>query len=93
GVYSYSSSIIKNGKTAMFGILALCGDVGCSLGSWLTGAMSDFSLTFPKVIATADKWGISYEQMGLKIGIACAAVFPILMFLLLVFSNPHISKE
>lgn len=93
GVYSYSSSIIKKGKTTMFGILALCGDVGCSLGSWLTGAMSDFSLTFPKVLETADRFGISYEQMGLKIGIACAAVFPLLMFVLLVFSNPHSAQK
>jgi MFS family permease len=92
GVYSYSSGIIKSGKTAMFGILALCGDVGCSLGSWITGSMSDFSLTFPKVIETAEKLGISYEQMGLKIGIASASIFPLLMFFLLIFSTPHSEK-
>ncbi len=88
GVYSYSSSLIKRGKTAMFGILALCGDVGCSLGSWLTGSMSDFSLTFSKVLEFADKFGISYEQMGLKIGIACAAVFPLLMSVALILLAP-----
>ena len=87
GVYSYSSSVIKTGKTAMFGILALCGDVGCSLGSWLTGSMSDFSLNFPKVLEFADRYGISYEQMGLKVGIACAAIFPLLMALALIFSS------
>jgi len=93
GVYSYSSGIIKNGKTAMFGILALCGDVGCSLGSWITGCISDFSLTFPNVLETADKLGISYEQMGLKIGIACAAIFPLLMFFLLIFSKSQNGKS
>lgn len=93
GVYSYSSGIIKNGKTAMFGILALCGDVGCSLGSYLTGYISDLSLNFPKVLETADKWGISYEQMGLKIGIACASVFPLIMFFLLIFSKPYSTKK
>ena len=87
GVYSYSSSVIKQGKTAMFGILALCGDVGCSLGSWLTGSMSDFSLTFPKVLEFAVRCGISYEQMGLKIGIGCAAVFPLLMSIALISSK------
>ena len=93
GVYSYSSSVIKTGKTAMFGILALCGDVGCSLGSWLAGSMSDFSLTFPKVLETADRWGIPYEQMGLKIGIASAAVFPLLMALALIFSKTGASGD
>lgn len=86
GVYSYSSSII-NGGTAMFGILALCGDVGCSAGSYLTGRVSDISLSFPKVLLLADKAGITYEQMGLKLGILSAAVFPLLMFFLLVFSG------
>lgn len=92
GVYSYSSSVINTGKTAMFGILALCGDVGCSLGSWLTGSVSDFSLTFPKILAFADEFGLSYEQMGLKIGIACAAIFPLLMTLALILSKTD-SKE
>ncbi|MBR4173613.1 MAG: MFS transporter, partial [Clostridia bacterium] len=86
-VYSYSSCVIKTGKTAMFGILALCGDVGCSFGSWLTGSMSDFSLKLTKVLEMADRCGISYEQMGLKIGIACAAIFPLLMSLALIFSR------
>ncbi|HAL63693.1 MAG TPA: MFS transporter [Clostridiales bacterium] len=92
GVYSYSSSIISGG-TAMFGILALCGDVGCSLGSYVTGYISDFSLTFPKVLALADKYGFAYEQMGLKIGIACAAIFPIFMLFLLLISGKSAAKE
>ena len=93
GVYSYSSSKIKTGKTAMFGILALCGDVGCSLGSWVTGSVSDFSLTFPKVLDFADKFGIAYEQMGLKIGIACAAIFPFLMTIALILSKTDSKKS
>ena len=92
GVYSYSSSKIKTGKTAMFGILALCGDVGCSLGSWITGSVADFSLTLPNVLAFADKFGIAYEQMGLKIGIACASIFPFLMVLALILSKTDSKK-
>lgn len=87
GVYSYSSAVIKTGKTAMFGILALCGDIGCSLGSWLAGSVSDFSLKFPAVLEFADKIGVSYEQMGLKIGIASVAIFPLLMVIVLSLSK------
>lgn len=89
GVYSYSSSLIKTSKTAMFGILALCGDIGCSLGSWLAGTVSDFSLTFPKVLTFADKIGLSYEQIGLKIGIASVTIFPLLMAVLLILLKTH----
>ena len=93
GVYSYASSVIKTGKTAMFGILALCGDVGCSLGSWLAGSISDFSLNFPKVLQFADSLGLSYEQMGLKIGIASAAIFPFFMAVALTVSKTDIEKD
>ena len=92
GVYSYSSGIV-NGGTAMFGILALCGDIGCSLGSYLTGTVSDFCLKFNKVLALADKWGFTYEQLGLKIGIACAAIFPLLMLAMLLVSGKGDAKK
>lgn len=84
GVYSYSSKRINSGGTAMFSILALFGDVGCSLGSWLCGTVSDFSLKFAFVTDYAQNIGITPEQMGLKIGIGFIAVFPIIMLLLLI---------
>ena len=92
GVYSYSSHIIKNGGTAMFGILALCGDVGCSLGSWVTGRVTDLASGLPQVMAFADRCGLQYEQIGLKIGLGCAAIFPLLMALALIFSRSCAEK-
>ncbi len=87
GVYSYSSKQIKNGGTAMFGILALFGDVGCSLGSWLAGMVSDFSVKLPLVTNYADKIGITYEQIGLKLGIGFSSIFPIMMFIMLILRS------
>lgn len=83
GVYSYSSKMIKNGGTAMFGLLALFGDIGCSLGSWLCGAVSDFSLQFNTVKKYADAINITYEQIGLKIGLGFITIFPIIMLIIL----------
>lgn len=40
GTFSKASSAIKNGGTVLFALLALSGDVGCSLGPTLTGFMS-----------------------------------------------------
>lgn len=87
GVYSYSAKMITGGGTAMFSILALFGDVGCSLGSWLCGTVSDFSLKFQCITDFAVSLGITPEQMGLKIGIGSISVFPILMFIILIRSR------
>lgn len=41
GVLSFSASLFKTGATAMFGLLAMCGDLGCSFGPWVTGLVAD----------------------------------------------------
>ncbi len=40
GTFSIASARIRNGGTAMFALLALGGDVGCSLGPTVTGMVS-----------------------------------------------------
>lgn len=41
GVLSYSSFKFPHGATAMFALLAMFGDLGCSFGPWLTGIIAD----------------------------------------------------
>ncbi len=43
GTYSMAASHFKSGYTLMFSILALCGDLGCSVGPWLMGIVADKS--------------------------------------------------
>ncbi len=85
GIFSCSSAVLKNNGTAMFGILALFGDAGCSIGSWLCGTVSDAAAASPIILEYASKYGISPEQIGLKSGIGVTAIFPVIMLLLLVF--------
>lgn len=40
GTYSVAASTLKSGGTAMFALLALAGDLGCSLGPTLVGMVS-----------------------------------------------------
>lgn len=42
GTYSLASANIKNGGSAMFALLALSGDLGCSVGPTVVGAVSGF---------------------------------------------------
>ena len=41
GVLSLSARTFPMGGTAVFSLLALGGDIGCAVGPWLTGAVSD----------------------------------------------------
>ncbi len=70
GTLSLAAGRFPRGGTALFACLALAGDLGCSLGPWLTGAASD------GVGAS-----LGSEQIGLKAGILAGAVFPLIMLI------------
>lgn len=67
GVLSLSSATFPTGGTAMFALLALFGDAGCSFGPWLSGIASDLAVN----------WGLTAEQTGLRAGLFLAVIFPI----------------
>ncbi len=80
---SLSSRGFPRGGTAMFAMLALAGDVGCSAGPGLVGLISNRVLTgLPGDIW---RWARSLfpgaEQAALKTGLLLAIVFPVLMAL------------
>ena len=43
GTYSMAARHFPTGGTLMFSLLALCGDLGCSVGPWLMGIVSDIT--------------------------------------------------
>ena len=93
GVYSFSAKKMKTSTTAMYGILALFGDMGCSVGSWLCGVVSEFSLRFTTVISLAQRLMITNEQMGLKIGVIATGIFPLIMVIALAFTKLNHSED
>ncbi len=78
GVFSLSASAYPAGGTAMFAILALAGDVGCAGGPGIVGMISDFADkgSFSVLASLIPSTG---TEAGLKIGMLCAIVFPILL--------------
>lgn len=40
GTYSLAAKNFRQGGTAMFGLLAALGDIGCAMGPWITGLVS-----------------------------------------------------
>lgn len=74
GTLSLVSRQIPNGGTFLFGAMAVFGDVGCSLGPWITGLVSDRVVTGAALAGTA---GLGAEQLGLRAGLLAAIVFPL----------------
>ncbi|MDR1569237.1 MAG: MFS transporter [Oscillospiraceae bacterium] len=77
GMLSLSASKIPEGGTALFAILALGGDTGCTLGPLLVGRVAGAvgRGALPRI---AGWFGdMSADQAGLKIGLLAAVLFPI----------------
>ncbi len=82
GTLSHVAPRMAHGGTALFACLAVAGDIGCSLGPWMTGFISDAVQPY---CTTGNP-----EQFGLRMGLVSAIVFPVLMlvFLLLFSKKP-----
>ena len=79
GTVSATARRFPLGGTAMFGLLAISGDIGCSVGPWLTGVVSDAVQSSAWGASLMAQLSLSAEQLGLKAGLLVAAVFPVLL--------------
>lgn len=75
GCFSLSSVIMKNSSTAIFALFAMGGDLGCSVGPWLTGIIAN-----QKIIST----GLD----GLSLGLLVSVIFPLVLLVGLILLAP-----
>lgn len=73
GLFSITAAAYPKGGASMFGILALCGDIGCALGPAVTGLVSE---AFSPMTDAAAFMGVSPDSLGLKAGMLAAVFFP-----------------
>jgi fucose permease len=80
GTLSLTADTYPRGGTAMFGLLAIFGDVGGSVGPWMAGVVSDVAQRSSGLAAlgAANNWNM--EQLGLKVGLLIAMIFPLILF-------------
>ncbi len=85
GVLSLASREFPRSGAVLFSLLAVCGDIGCSLGPWLTGIASGAADT--RWLSEAAVFsGLAPEQIALKWGLLAAGIFPLVMiFAVLAF--------
>jgi fucose permease len=91
GTFSLASAAFPRGGTLMFGVLAICGDLGCSFGPWLAGIISDQVQLTGRSLTIWFQRGLDLEQIGLRSGILTGTLFPLVMFIsLLIFRRRRI---
>ncbi len=71
----------------MFGILAICGDIGCSLGPWITGMISDYFTKNNQILSFWPNRDLDVEQLAIRFGLLVAVIFPLIMLIGLMLSN------
>jgi MFS family permease len=79
GTFSLTSAAFPKGGTLMFGVLAVCGDLGCSFGPWLAGEISDYVQRSGHTLQFWTASLLSTEQLGLRSGLLVASLFPLAM--------------
>ncbi len=78
---SLSSKMYPNGGNAMFGFLALGGDIGCAIGPSLVGFISNIMISSNNTDIQRLFAGDNITQSALKAGLFIAIVFPIIILL------------
>ncbi len=79
GTVSLTAEAWPKGGTAMFGLLAIFGDLGASVGPWLAGLVSDLTLQAQGLIDIGQAYGLNPDQLGLKAGLLSAIFFPVML--------------
>ncbi|MGI6099893.1 MAG: MFS transporter [Lentisphaerae bacterium] len=79
GMLSFAAIRFPLGGTALFGLLALGGDVGCSLGPGLVGWLSDWRAALPEGAPLRLFPTATPVEAGLKTGLLTASLFPALL--------------
>jgi len=78
GVLSLTAREFSHGGAVLFSLLAICGDIGCSLGPWLTGFVSNH-INADAFASLAPFSGLEAQQISLKCGLFAAGIFPLIM--------------
>ncbi len=92
GMLALSASRYKSGA-ALFALMAIGGDIGCSAGPYLTGVVSDAVSGSERVLSMAAQNGISPEQLGLKAGILSGIIFPVLLLVGTLLMKEKITRN
>jgi len=65
------------GGVFIYAMMAAGGDLGASIGPQLIGIITDAAIEMPQLINMAASMGMAPEQLGMKLGMLVATLFPV----------------
>lgn len=92
GTLSMASKYFPKAGAALFAILALAGDIGCSVGPWIVGQISDFTVKSFEASAFLQSFAIGKLELGIKAGLLFIAVFPAIMIAIITAVKKSFKK-
>lgn len=66
------------GGLFIYAIMAVGGDLGASVGPQLVGVVTDAAIALPTFVDLAQRWDMTPDQLGMKLGMLGGALFPLL---------------
>jgi len=88
-----SSDHFPSGGVFMFALMAAGGDLGASVGPQMVGMITDAVIASPAMMERAAALALSPEQMGMKVGMLAASVFPVLSIVVYAILNKTSVKK
>ncbi len=76
-----AAEVFPTSGVFIYAMMAAGGDLGASIGPQMVGAIADGVAASPAFVSMAQSLALTAEQLGLKIGLLCGAVFPLLSIL------------
>ena len=76
GTFSLAAARFPFGGTAMFGLLAVCGDAGAAAGPWLAGVVADATTGTHGILSTLAAL-LPAASSGLRAGLLLGTMFPL----------------
>ena len=78
---------------AAYALMAAGGDFGASVAPQMMGMIVDAIASSSRGIDLASSLSLTPDQLGMKIGVLCATLFPIAGLILLLFIKKYFSKK
>ncbi len=72
-----ASGRFPEGGVFIYAMMAAGGDLGASVGPQLVGIITDAVIANPEAAAVAANLGLAPEQLGMKMGMLCGMLFPL----------------
>ena len=86
-----ASDKFPHGGVFIFALMAAGGDLGASVGPQLVGVITDAAMEIPQAVSLAEQLGLTPEQLGMKLGMLCGMLFPLIG--IIIYSILHKTRQ